>query len=196
MGEENSIPSLVMFKNNLEDLPKIKLPEGFKIRSFRLGEEKEWEKIINASFEYESNFNKEIKSNENFKTERVCFVCNGDTPVSTATAWYDHGFDKNVGYLHMVGMLPEYAGKGLGLQASLATLYVMKREGRRSAVLNTDDFRIPAIITYLRLGFMPQFTHVSHIERWKKLLVQVGREDLMKLVPETILILKEGQVNK
>ncbi|HEY5563364.1 MAG TPA: GNAT family N-acetyltransferase [Clostridiaceae bacterium] len=186
MIEENKIPSLIMFRDNLENLPEVKVPEGYKVRSFRAGEEKEWEKIIDVAFKQVSNFTKEIMSNEIFKTERVCFVCQGDTPVSTATAWYDLNWDISVGYLHMVGMLPEYSGKGLGLQASLAALYEMKREGKSSAVLNTDDFRIPAIITYLRLGFMPQFTHVSHIERWRKLLVEVGREDLLKLVPNQI----------
>lgn len=189
--EQNNTPQLVMLRNNLDNLPEIKVPEGYQVRSFKFGDEKEWEKIIKASFKYESNFDKEIKSSENFKPEKVWFVCEGDKPVATSTAWYYSNFDKSVGYVHMVGILPEYAGKGLGLQASLATLYEMKREGRSSAVLNTDDFRLPAIKTYLKLGFLPQFTHISHIERWKLLLEQIGRKDLLKLVP---LNIEQGMV--
>jgi len=183
MTKENKIPSLIMYKNNLDNLHELKVPEGFRVRSFRLGEEKEWEKITDVAFNQVSNFNKEIKANEIFRPERVCFVCLGDTPVSTATAWYNKDWDISVGYLHMVGMLPEFSGLGLGLQACLAALHEMKREGRSSAVLNTDDFRIPAIITYLRLGFMPQFTHISHIDRWRKLLIIAKREDLLRFIP-------------
>jgi mycothiol synthase len=170
MEEQNNLPQLVMFIESLEDLEHVSVPDGYTVRHFRDGDDKHWEKIIKASFNYECNFEKEIAQNENFKPEKVWFICDGDIPVATATAWYSTNWDKSVGYLHMVGMLPEYAGKSLGLKASLAAIHEMKHEGRSSSVLNTDDFRLPAIKTYLRLGYKPHFTHESHELRWKDIL--------------------------
>lgn len=173
-GQINNLPQLVMFRKELLELPVIKTPQGFNVRTFIPGEAPEWEKIIKASFNCECNFEKDIEANENFKPEAVCFVCDGNTPVATATAWYRGDFEPSVGYLHMVGLMPNYAGKGLGLIASLAALYKMREDGRKSAVLNTDDFRIPAIKTYLKLGFLPKFTHESHAKRWESILTQIG----------------------
>ncbi len=62
-------------------------------------------------------------------------------------------------FLHMVGVLPSHGGKGLGFQVSLAALRQMKREGFTQSVLETDDFRIPAIVTYLKLNFQPEIIH-------------------------------------
>ncbi|NLA84718.1 MAG: hypothetical protein GX854_09405, partial [Clostridiales bacterium] len=49
--------------------------------------------------------------------------------------------------------------------------------------LRTDDWRIPAVKTYLRLGYMPVVIHENQIERWKKILRQINREDLLDLIP-------------
>jgi mycothiol synthase len=170
MSEQNKLPQLIMCKQHLEDLAPISVPEGYTVRHYKEGDGLQWEKIIKASFNYESNFKKEIAQSENFKPEKVWFVCHEDKPVATATTWYNGNWDKSIGYLHMVGILPEYSGKSLGLKACLAALHEMKREGRSSAVLNTDDFRLPAIKTYFRLGFEKQLTHESHQGRWKDIM--------------------------
>lgn len=178
-----NLPQLVMFKPTLDDLPKNSLPEGYSLRHYICDDDTAvWDKIVLESFNWAAEFEKVIKADENFKPERVFFVCDGNTPVATATAWYNAQWEKSVGYLHMVGMLPQHAGKGIGLQASLAALHQMKREGRASSVLNTDDFRIPAIKTYIKLGFLPHITHESHEERWEKILTQIGREDFKKYI--------------
>jgi len=180
-----SLPQLIMFLPFLDCLPQNNLPDGYVLTHYNCSDDAEaWNKIISESFNIQADFEKQIRSNENFRPERVSFVCHGNTPVATATAWYNAQWDESVGYLHMVGLLPQYAGKSLGLQASLAALHQMKREGRKSAVLHTDDFRIPAIKTYTRLGFLPQITHESHVERWQKILTQIGRDDLKKYITE------------
>ena len=51
----------------------------------------------------------------------------------------------------------------------------MVREGRQRAFLSTDDFRLPAIRTYLKLGFEPYLVHENQRERWRKVLAAIGR---------------------
>jgi ribosomal protein S18 acetylase RimI-like enzyme len=69
-------------------------------------------------------------------------------------------------YLHWVGGDPAHAGRGLGAAVSAAVLSYGRRRGLRDAVLETDDHRLPAIATYLRLGFAPEYRDPSHPPRW------------------------------
>ena len=42
------------------------------------------------------------------------------------------------------------------------------------ARLWTDDWRLPAIKTYLNLGFEPDIEHESHPERWRAVFEKLG----------------------
>ena len=64
-------------------------------------------------------------------------------------------FGADTGYLHWVATVPAHAGKKLGSFVSLAVLYKFQQEGCQNAVLETDDHRLAAIKTYLRLDFHP-----------------------------------------
>jgi mycothiol synthase len=86
--------------------------------------------------------------------------------VATASARLLPQMYPNAGYVHYVAASPNHAGKKLGYLVSLATLYEFVRLGCTSAVLDTDDFRLPAVKTYLNLGFVPYHTDDTHAERW------------------------------
>ncbi|SHE36419.1 mycothiol synthase [Caldanaerobius fijiensis DSM 17918] len=175
-------PQLVMERKTLADLPQIKLPTGYSLRHFRAGDEAAWENIINDSFKMESNFKKMMADDESFKPERVLFICFDDIPVATASAWHRPKFGNDVGYLHMVGVLSTHTGKGLGLQVSLAALHRMASEGKISAVLETDDFRIPAIKTYLKLGFKPVIVHENQVQRWENIFKIIDKKWMAWLI--------------
>jgi mycothiol synthase len=46
----------------------------------------------------------------------------------------------------------------------------MANSGKEASILETDDFRIPAIKTYLRMGYKPLLIHENQAERWKDLI--------------------------
>ncbi|KFN11958.1 GNAT family N-acetyltransferase [Paenibacillus macerans] len=169
--EERTLPQLVMRRSDLSDLPDMaesQLPSGFHLRSYEAGDDAAWESIIRRAFGWERNFGREIAGHACFKPERVLFICAGAAPVATACAWHEPGWGTDSGYLHMVAVDPDYAGMGLGYAVSLAALRQMRAEGRRQAVLETDDFRLPAIVTYFKLGFQPEARDEVQRERWKK----------------------------
>ena len=182
MMDENKKPQLVMFKEDLDDLAILNLPADYKLRSFQPGDEEYWEGIIDKSFNKQLDFKEEISSKGIYRPECVLFINYKGRAVTTATAWYNKRWDQKTGYLHMVGVIPAHRGKGLGFKVSLAVLHQMVQEGRESAVLETDDFRLAAIKTYLKLGFKPQIIHENQIKRWKEILTNLGeiklREDL------------------
>ena len=171
---EAHTPQLFMRRKNLNDLPELLLSDGFTLRHFADGDEDAWEHIIKTTL-FPMKFNEGISNVSFFSPERVWFICHDGTPVSTATAWL---YDKNpetTGYVHMVGTLPEWKGRGLGRLISLAVLHQMKREGKQDAVLHTDDFRLPAIHIYFSLGFEPEMNHESHELRWKQVYQELHK---------------------
>ena len=69
--------------------------------------------------------------------------------------------------LGWLSVAPEHQGRGLGYQACLAVLHFARRMGYAEIYLNTDDWRLPAVKTYLALGFEPEMAHESHPRRWE-----------------------------
>lgn len=168
-----SYVQLFMRRPNLEGLPPVYLPAHYTLRTFQPNDAVHWEHIIDTTFEMNSSFANEMESHPYFAPEKVFFICHNDIPVATAAAWNSE--EQDTGYVHMVGSLPEYKGKGLGYQVSLATLHQMRHEGKEQAVLQTDDFRLPAIVTYLKLGFVPEHSHPTHAQRWEDIAKELGR---------------------
>ena len=89
--------------------------------------------------------------------------------VAVASARHLPDHYPGVGYLHYVGADAAKAGRGLGGFVSLAVLKHFRDEGLEAAVLETDDFRLPAIRTYLKIGFVPEYRHEQDQARWSKI---------------------------
>jgi mycothiol synthase len=70
------------------------------------------------------------------------------------------------GWIHYVAASPAFAGRGLGYAVSLRVIQESLGRGDEYQMLTTDDWRLPAIATYLKLGFEPDCWHESHLERW------------------------------
>jgi mycothiol synthase len=168
-----------MRRPTLDDVPEIELPTGYSIRTSREGDGPHWVRIIRESFEDASCdaslFERMMLRDSDYLPERIFFVCAPDgLPCGTASAYRSKNSDEDVGSLHMVGVCPNYTGKRLGFAVSLAVLHRFRFEGLSSALLQTDDFRLPAIKTYLRLGFLPLLCHESHSTRWDAVYARLG----------------------
>jgi mycothiol synthase len=72
--------------------------------------------------------------------------------------------------VHYVGARYSERGKRLGEVVTRRVLAHFAAAGLHQAVLETDDFRRPAIWTYLRLGFVPEPRAPGDIVRWSRVL--------------------------
>ncbi len=164
---------LRMVRPNLKDLPKLELPAGYGMRTYLKGDEEHWARIISDSFggreRTAQDTRNEITSRHVFVPDGLYFVTHRSTPVGTACAWRQSVDEKDVGYVHMVGVVAEHTGHKLGKWVSLAVLHYFRDNGFRSAMLDTDDFRIPAIKTYLNLGFLPVYVEEGQSQRWRNI---------------------------
>jgi mycothiol synthase len=171
-------PQLVMRRGSLDSLPAVELPEGYSLRHFREGDQAAWDRIMAETFgpdPDDGRFERDMRKDEQFRPERVLLITQGDDPAASASAWVRGQYGPGTGYLHMVGTRPSHQGKRLGYLVSLAALHHLVEEGFRSAVLQTDDFRIPAIKTYLRLDFEPMLVHENQRQRWRDIFETLGK---------------------
>ena len=169
-------PQLVMLRSSLSELPPVRLEQGYTVRTFQPGDEAAWELIIGEAFGGQRRF-ETMAEGEQFMPERVFFICFEGIPVATASAWWQKQWGEDTGYLHMVGILPSHAGKRLGYFVSLAAMYRMAEENRLRTILQTDDFRISAIKSYLRLGYEPEIVHPNQVDRWKQIFTEINDQE-------------------
>jgi mycothiol synthase len=162
-----------MMRPNLDGLPSIQLPEAYQLRHFRPGDEKGWNRLMDVVFERKAgttDFNTQMATDPAFRPDRVWLVVRGEEIIATASAWFGPKFGPSRGYLHWVGTHPDHRRMRLGYFVSVAAMLKMREDGRDSAVLQTDDFRLAAIKTYLNLDFQPLVVHENQRQRWKAVL--------------------------
>lgn len=162
---------LRMVRPNLDNLPKIELPSGYQLRTYQEGDEIHWANIISDSFggreRTAQDTQNEITHRDVFVPDGLYFITYQDIPIATACAWRQSVEETDVGYVHMVGVVGKHTGMKLGKWVSLAVLYYFQENGFTCSMLDTDDFRIPAIKTYLNLGFIPVYVDNTQTKRWK-----------------------------
>jgi mycothiol synthase len=77
------------------------------------------------------------------------------------------------GNVHYVATHPDHRGKGLGRIVTVRVLQHLATLGLEDAFLLTDDYRLPALRLYLRLGFVPRYHDQTHEGRWSLLFPQL-----------------------
>ena len=82
----------------------------------------------------------EITGRDVFLPDGFYFATHQGTPIGTACAWRQFVDEKDVGYVHMVGVVAEHTGHKLGKWVSLAVLIYFRDNGFKCSMLDTDDF--------------------------------------------------------
>ncbi len=179
---EYQFPQLELVRDDLEGLPKLCLPSGFELRDFRDGDEEAWGEIMTEAFSpYWSavRFRRLMRPHFGFRPDRVIFLLRDGAPVGSASAFRWPGVERCRGYVHMLGIKKDHCGAGLGYWLAAACLQRFREQGFRSAMLQTEDFRLPAIKHYLRLGFRPRLVMEAQRQKWRDILLALGGEDLV-----------------
>lgn len=163
-----------MRHNDLTHLPPFFLPEGLSLLNHTEGMDSVWEDLIEKAFDNHYAFNDCIRNGGGYRPEYVLYIAKNSVPIATATAVEKEDFPGE-GWFRMIATAPEARGHGAGRLVCLAALHCLATRGYKTAVLSTDDFRIPAIKLYLSLGFEPIHTHESHKERWEKVMETINK---------------------
>jgi ribosomal protein S18 acetylase RimI-like enzyme len=166
---------LVMRRPDLDGLPPLELPAGCEIRDVRGGEEPALADLLTASFGEPWNVERVRDSFIDAPDVTNTYVAVRDGRlIATASARLVPNRFPGSGYVHWVGVHPDARGMRLGFAVSLRTMIRFRELGCRSAVLETDDWRVPAIKTYFTLGFRPENACPTHPDRWNRILETLG----------------------
>jgi GNAT superfamily N-acetyltransferase len=151
---------------SLEELPPVVVPEGYRLRSYRVGDEQAWVDLINAAFSTEKrtfdplvreSFEREFPISHGESREWILMaerIADGALAGST-TAWEAEFGGRRMGLVHWVAVDPAHRGRRLGEALLAAALHAMKARGHTEAFLNTNTALAAAVQLYERLGFVP-----------------------------------------
>ena len=148
----------LLLEGDLDGVPQLPLPEGYRFVFFRPGDRDIWIDIERSAGELTSHaqgvevWNKYYGGREDSLCRRMVFVENAaGEKVATATAYEDiTGRDRSgSGWLHWVAVRREYQGRGLSKPLISYVLGVMRALGQ------TQTTTWLACKVYLDLGFRP-----------------------------------------
>ena len=167
---------IMHWKNDGADAVAPVLPEGITVKTFPEMPDavNVWLDIVRFMSQAESapageDYYDRLMRNWPHYDENMCYFLTVDG-VPAATIAVVCNYPEKKGYIHMVACKPEFRGRRLGHLLNDIALYTLKKEGMETAHLTTDDWRIPAIKTYLKAGFTPDLeSEPDFRERWDKI---------------------------
>ena len=154
-------------------IPQLEVPDGFEIRQLRSGEERQYLALRTMSGFSEWDMAK-LREYQSGPAKRIMVLVDKSTGTLAQAASAESFTEEGTGQFGWLLSNPDYRGRGLGRPISIATMQALKEEGFRRFVIFTDDFRVPALRIYLKLGWHPVY-HAEDMEaRWKAIGEKLG----------------------
>lgn len=161
-----------------DEIPQLEVPEGFEIRALKPGDEEQYLAMrpMSGFTEWDRAKLDEYLSGPAKKVMLLVDKASGTfAQAASAEAYIEEG----TGQFGWLLSNPTYRGRGLGRPISIATMQALKEVGFKRFVIFTDDFRVPALRIYLKLGWHPVY-HADDMEgRWDA----IGRQLKLDFTP-------------
>ncbi len=151
-----------------KDIPQAKTPEDYSIIPFCAGDEQEWLSVVrHGLFPEDTTLEDAIEDLERFsclkREQDIFFAVKDGKRHATATGMMKKD---GSGYLHYICALPEARGTGVAAALITHAAKELYKRGASYVYLTTDDFRLGAIKTYLRIGLTPVIEDAEDERRW------------------------------
>ena len=173
------IPQLRMVwpENLLGKQLNIASPSGYHIRLYHAGDETRFFEVMELAGWEGWNNDKLNPWMAKIIPDGWFMVIDEDSDQIVCTAMALHNYRGTYPFWGELGWLagdPNHGGRGLGLVVSAAVTSRLMYAGYRNIQLFTEDERLPAIKTYLKLGFVPSLYLYGMTDRWKTLCTKAG----------------------
>jgi mycothiol synthase len=154
-------------------LPASRAVQGYELRTFLAGDESAWAEILAAGDlgTWDRARIDRLLAGERGQAplDGVFFATFRGQPIATAHLEMREESGAICSELSWVAVLPAHRGRNLGYPLCRAALAYAQSAGHAYVYLKTQDFRLGAIKTYLRLGFEPVMLDSMHEDRWNEL---------------------------
>lgn len=169
------LPQLIMRRPHLDGLNELAakigpVPSDLYLHTHIPGQDAAWEQLVNSCFAWKVDFARDVVNNKMYHPSCIFYLADKNGKDVAVSAAVENEKYPGEGWLHYVAVDASARGRGLSKYVILAVLFACKAMGYHSCGLSTDDFRLPAIKTYLELGYEPVMSHESHPDRWKAIM--------------------------
>ncbi|HEX2950881.1 MAG TPA: GNAT family N-acetyltransferase [Armatimonadota bacterium] len=157
--------------------PVVSLPDGYLLRNYTADDEEHYLDLIEKAGFGRWSQNRITENLQKIIPGGFFVIEHQSSGKLVATALANHRPLADIpfgGELGWVAADPQHAGKGLGRAVCAAAVNRLLQAGYRHLYLLTDDFRLPAIKIYLRLGFRPDCYCDGMQERWDALFTALS----------------------
>ena len=153
-----------------QDQIEIVVPKGFYLRTYKKTDEKGLLEMVRLSGLAQWNESEFETIASNFLPNGFFVVVESGSEKIVAAMGARHTPNKlhpNAGDIGWLCSHPSYSGKGLGYVAAAAATNRLLEIGYSNIYVNTDDYRLPAIKIFLRLGYQPLMYNSNIENRWR-----------------------------
>ncbi len=143
------------------DAPEIELPKGYTLRPFTLDRDEEaLTELQNSAFDGTWGFcpNTVEQISARVRMDRsdpdgIMFILHSGRKA--AYCWTTRAQNRfgSIGWISMVGVRPEYRGRGVGKAAVAAGMSYLQAGGVEAVELEVDSQNVAALAAYVKLGF-------------------------------------------
>jgi mycothiol synthase len=183
MIETQSISQLEMVwpHTMLTTPPAVIVPDGYTLRMYQPGDEPAFCRIMDAVGFGVWDDERLQSCITRILPDSWFMVIHDNEIVATAMGIHSHTPEHPFGgELGWVAAVPTHQGRGLGITVCAAVTARLIGMGYQNIHLYTEDYRLPALKTYLRLGYVPYLYLPAMYERWKVVCTAVN----MPFTPE------------
>jgi mycothiol synthase len=160
----------------LDEPPVVQLPCGYTLRTYQRGDEPRFYEIMELAGWPGWNDEKLQPWIARIPPESWFMAVHkaSNQIVATAMGLHDHSdLHPFGGELGWVAGDPAHAGKGLGMAVCAAVTARLIEAGYRNIHLYTEHWRLAALKTYLKLGYIPFLYTPEMSERWRVICEQL-----------------------
>lgn len=147
------------------------IPKGYSLRTYQYGDKEELIDLMkNSGFtDWDSQrFDQAIKL---CLPNGFILIVHNETNKIVATFMARHLSDESHpfgGRLDWLAVAPDHRGIGLGYIVTAVATNRLIKMGYSNIYVTTDDYRLAAIKTFLKAGFVPNLYREGMAERWEK----------------------------
>lgn len=145
---------------NRDEMPALELPEGYSVRSFRKGDTPLLTQVQNDAFTGSWGFCPNTEEQIDYRTQMpntskagILFLFDGDRPAGYCWTVLVPAETGVRGMIGMIGVAPQYRGKGVSRHILQAGMKHLRSVGRAEIGLEVDGKNDPAVRLYASTGF-------------------------------------------
>ena len=155
---------------------RITLPDGYVLRNFREEDSSAYLALMHQAGFEDYSYQLLGKMRQSLLPNGFFVIESTTDRMLVASAMANHdplGIYPDAGAINWVAASKKHSGRGLGRAVTTATLNKLINCHYQSIYLTTDDFRLPAIKTYLKMGFQPDYYLPDMQTRWSEIFQQL-----------------------